>query len=100
MYLIQTLPTESTGLPSWLTSGPLPVILLIIAALVIRGFWVDYRMKKVQKHLGELGQEYYHKEQVLLDELKAGRITRSEYRTRHDRLVNEMRVDSRKFTDV
>jgi len=91
--------SNSQGLPDWLTSGPVPVILLIIVGVILTGVWVNYRMKGVQSKLGELGQEYYRKEEVLLDDLKSGRLRQSDYKKEHDRLVGEMREDSRKITD-
>jgi len=75
------------------------IILLICAGLVILGMWVNFRLKRVEKQMGNLGQSYYKKEEVLLNDFKSGRIRRSEYRREHERLVREMREDSRKITD-
>jgi hypothetical protein len=86
-------------MPSWLTTGSAPVILAIVVGLVIIYFWVNYRLKRVQRELHTLGRSYYEKEQAILDDLKAGRITDSEYRKAHGRLVQQMREESRKITD-
>ena len=78
---------------------PFTIILLICAGLVILGIWVNFRLKRVEKEMGQLGRSYYKKEEVLLNDFKSGRIRRSEYRREHERLVREMREDSRKITD-
>ena len=86
-------------MPDWLTTGSLPVILVIVVGIVLIYVWVSLRMKMVQRDLHKLGQSYYDKEKVLIDDLKSGRLTRSEYRKKHERLVSEMRDESRKITD-
>jgi hypothetical protein len=86
-------------MPEWLTSGSLPVILVIIVGFVLIYAWVNWRMKIMQRNLQKLGRSYYEKEKVIIDEMKAGRITRGEYRKKHERLVGEMREESRKLTD-
>ena len=84
---------------SWLTSGSLPVILAIFVGLALIYIWVNYRMKRVQRDLHDLGRAYYEKEKIILDDLKAGRLTGSEYRREYKRLVDEMRRESRRMTD-
>ena len=76
------------------------IIIFICAGLVILGLWVNMRLKRVEKEMGKLGRSYYKKEEELLNDFKSGRIRRSEYRREHERLVREMREDSRKFTDI
>jgi hypothetical protein len=86
-------------MPDWLTSGSLPVILVIVVGMILIYAWVNWRLKIVQRNLHELGRSYYDKEKILIDDLKAGRITRGEYRRKHERLVSDMREESRKLTD-
>jgi uncharacterized membrane protein len=86
-------------MPDWLTSGSLSVILVIVVGLVLIYAWVNWRMKVVQRNLHKLGRSYYEKEKILIDDMKAGRITRDQYRKKHERLVSEMREDSRRITD-
>jgi len=86
-------------MPSWLTTGSIPVILAIVVGLVIIYLWVNFRLNRIQSDLHELGQSYYKKEQVILDDLKSGRLTQSEYRKEHQKLVSRMREESRKLTD-
>ncbi len=99
LSFIQTTPQPSGGLPSWLTSGSVPVILAIVVGLVLIYIWVGWRMKHVRKDLHNLGRSYYEKEKVILNDLKAGRLTPGEYRKEHRRLVDEMRRESRRLTD-
>jgi len=87
------------GMPSWLTSGSLPIILVIIVGLIIIYIWINFRMKRIQRDLHDLGHSYYEREKVILDDLKAGRLTRGEYDREHKKLVSEMRRDSRRRTD-
>ena len=75
------------------------IIIFICIGLVIFGLWVNFRLKRVEKQMGKLGRSYYKKEEDLLNDFKSGRIRRSEYRREHERLIREMREDSRKFTD-
>ncbi len=88
-----------TGIPAWLTHGPLPVFLIVLVVLVLLYLWVNYRLKRVQRQLHELGESYFEKERVILNDYKSGRITHSEYRKKHIELVDGMRSDSRKITD-
>jgi len=75
------------------------IIICVLAGIFLLGLWIQFRLKRVEKNLRELGQSYYKKEEVLLDDLKSGRIRQSDYRREHARLVRAMREDSRKFTD-
>ena len=83
MFLYQAAQSNPPALPDWLTSGSIPVILVIIIGILLIGVWVNYRMKGVQSKLGELGQEYYAKEEVLLNDLRSGRIRQSDYKKEH-----------------
>lgn len=99
LTFIQAQSGNSSGLPSWLTSGWVPVVGVIVIGIVIIYFWLDFRLKRIQRDLHELGRSYYDRERVILDDLKAGRITQGEYRKKHNELVNEMRRESRKMTE-
>ncbi len=79
--------------------GSLQVILAVIAGIVLIGFWVNYRLKRVQRDLRNLGEGYYEQERVIMDRFKSGSMTRDEYEREHERLVSEMREESRKLTD-
>ena len=87
------------ALPSWLTSGSVPVILVIVVGLILIGLWINYRLNRVQRELHDLGKSYYEKEKMILEDFKAGRITEGDYRREHERLVREMREESRRLTD-
>jgi hypothetical protein len=87
------------SLPDWLTSGPWPVILAIAVLIFIVGFWINNRLNRVQRKLHELGKGYYQREEQIQNDYKSGLISEKEYRKRHDRLVQEMREESRKMTD-
>ena len=86
-------------LPAWLMHGPLPVILIIISGIILLGVYINYYLKRVQRDLSELGKGYYEEERILFNDFKAGRMTRSEYRRKHERLIDSMREESRKITD-
>ena len=88
-----------SDLPSWLTSGPIPIILIIAAALAILGVWVNAHLNRIQRRLHSLGKGYYKKEEQVLNDYKSGLIDEREYRRRHERLVQEMREDSRRMID-
>jgi len=96
---IQSAPDAPQTLPSWMTSGSLPVILLIIVGFILIGVYINFRLKRIQSNLHELGKSYYGKERVLLDDLQSGRISRRDYRREHERLVRDMRSESRKISD-
>ena len=87
------------GVPSWLMSGPVPIILIVIIGLVLIGFYVNSYLKRIQKNLHELGKGFYEREIELQGQFKAGLISESEYRKRHDGMVREMREESRRMTD-
>jgi uncharacterized membrane protein len=89
----------TSAVTEWLTQGPVPVILIIVVGIVLLGAYINYHLNRVQRDLHELGKGYYEQEKILYDDLKAGRITRSEYRRKHEHLVNSMREDSRKISD-
>jgi len=72
---------------------------VIVVGLVLIYLWVNYRMKHIQRDLHALGKSYYEKERIIIDNLKAGRITEGEYRREHDKLVSKMREESRRLTD-
>ncbi|MCX6645185.1 MAG: hypothetical protein NTY09_02330 [bacterium] len=77
----------------------MPVILVIVIGIVLLGVYINYYLNRVQRGLQELGKGYREQERVLFNDFKSGRITRSEYRRRHEQFVNSMREESRKFTD-
>lgn len=91
--------TDKIRLPEWLISGPVIWILLAILLISILMLWINFHLKRIQKNLHELGKSYYKKEQEILGELKAGLISEEEYRKRHERLLSEMREESRRLTD-
>ncbi len=92
-------PSSTGGLPTWLYSGPVPVILLIATGIVLIFVWLNFRLNRIQRDLHVLGKSYYEKDRSLIDNFKAGLITEKEYRREHERLVREMREDSRRMTD-
>ncbi|HDS30669.1 MAG TPA: hypothetical protein ENN67_06465 [Firmicutes bacterium] len=99
---MQTLPTYQFSvvqIPSWLASGPVPVILAIVVAIVVILLYVNYKIKAIQKNLHSLGKSYYEKEKIIIDRYKSGLMTDKEYRHEHERLLREMREDSRRITD-
>jgi hypothetical protein len=96
---IQAQSGTASGLPSWLTTGWVPVVGVIAIGIVIIYFWIDFRLKRIQRELHTLGRSYYDREKIIIDDLKAGRITQGEYRKKHSELVNEMRRESRKITE-
>lgn len=86
-------------IPEWLTRGPVPVYLIIIVGIVLLFAYINYHLKHVQRNLHELGKGYYEQERLLFNDFKSGKMTRSEYRRQHERLVDSMREESRKLTD-
>jgi hypothetical protein len=91
--------SEFQLIPAWLTHGPMPVILIILIGIALLGVYINYYLNRVQRNLTELGKGYAEQERILFNDFKSGRITRSEYRRKHDQLVDSMREESRKFTD-
>jgi hypothetical protein len=88
-----------SNLPSWLKSGPVPIIIIVVLGLLIIGAWVNNRLNRVQKKLHDLGQSYYAREMRLQNDFKSGLMSENEYRKKHDRMVQEMREDSRRIAD-
>jgi len=99
LQIIQSPSGTSGGIPPWLTSGPIPAILAILLGLVVLGAWVNFRLKRVQRDLHELGHAYYEKERIIYNDYKSGRFTEKEYRRKHEDLLGQMREESRKMTD-
>jgi hypothetical protein len=99
MSLLPQAPPTGNSLPDWLTSGPIPVILFILIGIILFLLYLNYRLKKVQRDLHTLGKSYYEKEKGLQDRFKSGLMTEREYRREHERLLSEMREDSRRMTD-
>jgi uncharacterized membrane protein len=80
--------------------GTLPIVLLGIAIVVlIISVFVNWKINRVQNQLRELGKDYYEREKLIVDKYKSGKLTEYEYRREHNRLVSEMKEESRKFTD-
>jgi len=91
--------TDYPLFPKLFESGPLLIILLIVIVLIVIYIWINYRIKRVQRGLHDLGKSYYEKERELEVKYKSGLLTEKEYRLQHEDLLRNMRYDSRKMTD-
>ncbi len=91
--------SPAASLPSWLGSGPLPVILVIVIGIALLLVYINFRLNRIQRDLHGLGKSYYEKEKAIHDRFKAGLLTEKEYRREHERFLREMRDDSRRITD-
>ncbi|HEX9745413.1 MAG TPA: hypothetical protein VGB30_08290 [bacterium] len=67
--------------------------------VLIISVFVNWKINRVQNQLRELGKDYYEREKLIVDKYKSGKLTEYEYRREHNRLVSEMKEESRKFTD-
>jgi len=66
--------TGVIAMPTWLTSGPLPIILTIVLGIVLLGILINIRMKTIQRNLRAIGRAYYEKDKEVEEEYKAGLI--------------------------
>jgi len=88
-----------SGSPHPLIAGFWTIAAIVAAGVIVAGIWINYRLNRIQRELHDLGKEYYAREQELIGEFKAGIISQSQYRKRHEALLREMREESRRMTD-